>query len=240
MLLALRLALSRWRSRRSVASAPAAGGSAAPASEAPADAASADRADLLWHAARDEPSPFRRDALYLELTTHLVETAGPELLRYCERHIADPMAAEDVAQRAFLELWRVLPRFEGRSAVRTFLFGIALNLCRREVRTGYREARRFDEHEERIRDEVHPDPLPELDEDAEQRERVAALEHVLTMMKPREAWLLRARLVEELSYADILPRYQARFGSHITTTEGLRTAFFHARTRLTALLGSTR
>lgn len=236
MLLALRLAFSRWRLRRFVA----------PASrERPSEPVGRDRdgrdgADAMWRVARDEPSPFRRDALFLELATHLVETVGPELLRFCERHLADPTAAEDVAQRAFLELWRALPRFEGRSAIRTFLFGIALNLCRHEVRTGQREARRFDEHEERIRDEVHPDPLPEIDEDAEHRERVAALETVLAMMEPREAWLLRARLVDESSYADILPRYRARFGPHITTTEGLRTAFFHARKRLTALLGSRR
>ena len=244
MLLALRLAFSRWRSRGSVAPASGVESSSSRTSsgrnDGSPDAAAADHADALWRSARDEASPFRRDALYLELATHLVEAAGPELLRFCERHVADPTVAEDVAQRAVLELWRVLPRFEGRSTIRTFLFGIALNLCRREVRTETREHRRFDRHEDRIRDEVHPDQLPELDEDAEHRARVAALERTLAMMEPREAWLLRARLVDELSYAEILPRYQARFGAHITTPEGLRTAFFHAKKRLEAMLRGTR
>ena len=129
----------------------------------------------------------------------------------------------------------MLPRFEGRSALRTFLFGIALNLCRRQERSAARAARALGQHEDAIREELHAD-LAAADPVRDRRERIRALEAALAAMDARDAWLLRARLVSELGYGEILPRYQARFGGGITTVEGLRTAFFHARRRLQASL----
>lgn len=238
MFLALRLAFSRWRSQ-AIARVPARAHTSDQPLPPPADpstAPPADPADALWRAARGEPSPFRRDALYLEIATLLVESAGAELVRFCERHVDGPATAEDVAQRAFVTFWQLLPRFEGRSSLRTFLFGIAHNLCRRALRSEQRSQRRFDLHEDNIRAEVHPDHLAEIDEDGDRVQRLATLERTLAMMDEREAWLLRARFVDEHSYAEMLPRYQARFGAHITTPEGLRTAVFHARKRLETLL----
>ncbi|MCC6621696.1 MAG: RNA polymerase sigma factor [Deltaproteobacteria bacterium] len=222
MLLALRLVLSRLRSP-----------SRAPTVDGPPRGS----AEALWLEARAERSPFRRDALHLAIAKAMVDDAGVELVAFCARHVEDIADAEDVAQQACVTFWQSLPRFEGRSTLRSFLFGIALNLCRRAVRAGVREARRLERHEDDIREEIHPEALPAVDAARERRERIAALERTLAKMAAHEAWLLRARLVEELSYAEILPRYNARFGTDIQTPEGLRTAFFRARSRLEALLG---
>jgi len=238
MLMALRLVLSRLRSpTRATASSDA---PRAEPARAPVDGPALERAEALWLEARAERSAFRRDALYLAVAKAMVDDVGAELVTFCARHVDDLADAEDVAQQACVTFWQSLPRFEGRSSLRTFLFGIALNVCRRAIRTGTREARRLERHEDDIREEVHPEALPALDAERERRERVAALERTLSEMAAHEAWLLRARLVEELSYAEILPRYNARFGTDIRTPEGLRTAFFRAKSRLEALLGGAR
>ncbi len=55
----------------------------------------------------------------------------------CLRMTANPATAEDCTQEAFIQAWRSLPRFEGRSAFGTWLHRIAVNLClsrnRREI-----------------------------------------------------------------------------------------------------------
>ena len=45
----------------------------------------------------------------------------------CLRMTAHPATAEDCTQEAFIQAWRSLPRFEGRSAFGTWLHRIAVN-----------------------------------------------------------------------------------------------------------------
>ncbi len=45
--------------------------------------------------------------------------------RYCRAALADPALADDIQQQVFIEAFRDLPRFAGRSTVRTWLLGIA-------------------------------------------------------------------------------------------------------------------
>ncbi|MFO0749801.1 MAG: sigma-70 family RNA polymerase sigma factor [Myxococcota bacterium] len=197
--------------------------------------------DELWRTAMAEPSPFVRAELFERAATVLIASCGGELRHFCARALeGDMVRAEDVAQRACMTFWKVLPRFAGRSTLKTFLFGIAQNVCRRARRDEGRASRLTATYEELIRDEVHPDDLVAVDEARERRERARLLEDALARMDERDAWLLRARFVEELGYGDMLPRYQRRFGAHITTPEGLRTAFFHAKKRLESKLGGTR
>lgn len=60
-----------------------------------------------------------------EAFTELVTRLSPVLLRYLRRMIADPQAAEDVAQDTFLDAWRGLPDFGFRSSFKTWMFAIA-------------------------------------------------------------------------------------------------------------------
>jgi RNA polymerase sigma-70 factor (ECF subfamily) len=41
--------------------------------------------------------------------------------------------AEDALQETLLRAWRALPRFEGRSSVRSWLYTIATNACLRAI-----------------------------------------------------------------------------------------------------------
>lgn len=56
------------------------------------------------------------------------------LLRFVQRYVRNPEDAEDVVQNTFMEATRCAERFSGLSKPSTWLFGIALNLARNQVR----------------------------------------------------------------------------------------------------------
>lgn len=60
----------------------------------------------------------------------LVEAVGPALLAFVERSLGSRgHEAEDIAQEAFIRLWRARHRWRPTAAVRTYLFTIATRLA---------------------------------------------------------------------------------------------------------------
>src|ERR671915_258419 len=123
----------------------------------------------------------------------LVEAHRSELLAHCYRMLGSVHDAEDALQDALLRAWRALPRFERRSAPRTWLYRIATNACLDLINRRSRQGR---EHLE-----PYPDELLEVEDGLaspaaryERRESVelafvAALQHLPATQ--RAALLLR-------------------------------------------------
>jgi RNA polymerase sigma-70 factor (ECF subfamily) len=172
-----------------------------------------------------------------------------ELTGYCYRMLGSPFEAEDAVQEAMLRAWRGLERFEGRAALRSWLYRIATNVCMDALGARARRARPMDLGPAREPIEANLNALPEVTwiepiplglvsesdpaEVAEERETlrlafVAALQH----LPPRQ----RAALI----LVEVL-RWKASEAAELldTSVASINSALQRARATLAASGAST-
>ncbi len=74
----------------------------------------------------------------------LLEQHRSELTAYSYRMLASPFEAEDAVQETFIRAWRKYDSFEGRAALRSWLYSIATNVCFDMLTARERRARPMD------------------------------------------------------------------------------------------------
>ena len=121
-----------------------------------------------------------------------LEQHRSELTAYCYRMLGSPFEAEDAVQETLVRAWRGLDRFEGRAALRSWLYRIATNVCLDMLNAGQRRARPMDlgpaqepiiENLNTLPEVTWIEPMPDPAEAAVERETirlafVAALQHL--------------------------------------------------------------
>jgi RNA polymerase sigma-70 factor (ECF subfamily) len=124
------------------------------------------------------------------------------------RILGDVEEAKDLAQDVFLQVYRTIHRFEGRSSLKTWIYRIVVNHCHNRQRWWRRRkrdmARTLDDLSARDEAQLaasHPEDDPF--EDLERRERARRVQAALSELSFDQRTILLLREVEGLSCEEI-------------------------------------
>lgn len=124
----------------------------------------------------------------------VVNAHWADVLRLGILMFADETEAEEVAQQTFFNAYAAWDSFEGRSSVRTWLFRIAINVCRRNLTTRKRfQGERLDRHLEL----AHPETDPR---EEQMKEKVR---QALKQLAPPHRLILTLFCIEGMKHQDI-------------------------------------
>jgi len=116
----------------------------------------------------------------------LMQRHGTSVYRYCREALRDRALAEDVQQQVFMAAFRDLPRFSGRSTVRTWLFAIARHRVLDAAKSRRRARSQVDGEGAADLPDPRPSPGERLDDVRLREALVACLQklpaHVLTAL----------------------------------------------------------
>lgn len=85
------------------------------------------------------PDEVGHETMQTELTElqmeNLIGCYGNELLRLCTLYLKDRALAEDALQETYIRVWKNYSGFEKRSAEKTWIVRIAINVCKNYLRS---------------------------------------------------------------------------------------------------------
>jgi RNA polymerase sigma-70 factor (ECF subfamily) len=131
----------------------------------------------------------------------LMARYGESVYRFCRQMVRDEALVDDVHQQVFVQAFRDLPRFQQRSALRTWLFGIARHRCLDANKIQGRRDRRFPLDDEPGTADAAPGPSA-LDQ-LSLAELAGVLDHCLDELAPATKWAVLLRYREGLPFDEM-------------------------------------
>ena len=120
----------------------------------------------------------------------------PRVYRFALRLTSDPHQAEDLTQETFLQAWEKKSSLRDQRAIRAWLFRIAVNLWRAQLRQPRMNETVFEESETSARQRTP-------DQDLLEREELARALSRLDALPPRQREVLYLVAVEQLSLSEV-------------------------------------
>jgi RNA polymerase sigma-70 factor (ECF subfamily) len=189
----------------------------------PSHAAGTHEVDPVWTTAEDrvlveESLNGRREAFDV-----LVERHRRQVYQVCYRFVGNHEDASDLAQEAFIRAYRSLGGFRGQSAVSTWLYRIAVNLCLNRV-----SAKASSLEHRPYREQIDP-RIETADAALVRAERAAEVRAAIARLPKKQRATLVLRVYHELPHQEIA----AILG---TSVGAAKANFFHALANLKRLL----
>ena len=137
------------------------------------------------------------------------------VFRFIQSRLNDPFESADILHDVFMDVWRSAGRFEGRSKVQTWVFGIA-----------YRKV--IDLHRKRGRVEVTDDIPETIDDDANAETCLAAgqeaehVRHCVERLKDDHRTAISLAFYDDMTYGEIAQVSGVPEGT-------VKTRIFHAK-----------
>lgn len=167
----------------------------------------------------------------------LVRRREADVYRLCLRMLGDRDDAMDAAQDTFLRVYRALPRFRGEATFRTWVLGIAINVCRSKLVSRERRQRQRSvslQHEDPASGDevVHDltDAAPGPEQRAFAAELRTALAAGLRRLSPEHREILLLHEMTRLEYEEIAAALGVRLGT-------VKSRMARARAALRAAIG---
>jgi RNA polymerase sigma-70 factor (ECF subfamily) len=164
----------------------------------------------------------------------LFERWAARLLRFLERMVRDTAVAEELVQETFLRVHRARTRYEPDAKFSTWLYTIAANVARNELRRPFRRAPHdsTDAEREGAPLELAAEDSP-VDEIVNARREGSEVEAALQKLPERQRAALWLAAVEGLPYAEVAQALE-------TSESSVKALVHRARVALAEQLASAR
>jgi len=148
------------------------------------------------------------------------------VVKYIDKLLHDEERAKELAQETFLRAFMAKERYQPTAKFTTWLYRIALNLCRDEYRRvsrspvvsiyktfSYEASDEWDEETYELHEIIPDTSIPTPDVALEQEEREIAMKGVIDSLAPKHRAILVMRIYEELDYSEIARRLDCPIGT---------------------------
>lgn len=139
----------------------------------------------------------------------LMERHGTAVYRYCREALRDATLADDVQQQVFIQAYRDLQKFNGRSSLKTWLFAIA----RHRVLDAAKARRRALSHVDDADPAVVPDPRPPPSHAIDDAQLLAALLECLQQLREQVRTALLLRFQQGFTFEEMAVVCRERSGT---------------------------